>query len=145
MTCRCAPFVYDTWKNPEVLRIISDIAGIDLIPAMDLDISHINLSSRSSENVDEAALSADGNDDQDDDMDALVGWHTDSYPFVCVVMLSDCSRMIGGETALRTGTGRIMKVRGPQMVWNFSSTSPIINGMKSQRIVHHEVEHRQKR
>jgi hypothetical protein len=31
-------------------------------------------------------------------------------------MLSDCTNMIGGETALRTGTGEIMKVRGPAMV-----------------------------
>lgn len=30
-------------------------------------------------------------------------------------MLSDCESMIGGETALRTGTGEIVKVRGPQM------------------------------
>jgi hypothetical protein len=30
-------------------------------------------------------------------------------------MLSDASQMKGGETALRTGTGDIMKVRGPQM------------------------------
>lgn len=31
-------------------------------------------------------------------------------------MLSDCTGMIGGETALRTGTGEVMKVRGPAMV-----------------------------
>lgn len=82
---------------------------------MDLDISHINLSSKTSEAVDEEAPSAHC-DDEDDDRDAILGWHTDSYPFVCVVMLSDCSQMIGGETALRTGTGKIMKVRGPHMV-----------------------------
>lgn len=115
MIYRCAPFVYGTWKNPEVLRIVSKVAGIDLVPAMDLDISHINLSSKSSETLGEEALSA-HRDDGDDDRNAILGWHTDSYPFVCVVMLSDCSQMVGGETALRTGTGKIMKVRGPQMV-----------------------------
>lgn len=115
LTGRCAPFVYDTWKNSEVLRIVSEIAGIELVPAMDLDISHINLCSKISETAEEETLSAHRND-EDDDKGALVGWHTDSYPFVCVVMLSDCSQMIGGETALRTGTGTIMKVRGPQMV-----------------------------
>lgn len=47
---------------------------------------------------------------------SAVDWHTDSYPFVCVTMLSDCTNMIGGETALRTGSGEIIKVRGPQMV-----------------------------
>ena len=46
----------------------------------------------------------------------VVGWHNDSYPFVCVTMLSDCTNMVGGETALRTGDGKVMKVRGPGMV-----------------------------
>ena len=31
-------------------------------------------------------------------------------------MLSDCTGMVGGETALRTGDGEIVKVRGPQKV-----------------------------
>ncbi|KAL8641097.1 MAG: hypothetical protein Q9226_008674, partial [Calogaya cf. arnoldii] len=50
-----------------------------------------------------------------EDEKPIVDWHTDAYPFVCVTMLSDCTSMIGGETALRTGTGDIVKVRGPQM------------------------------
>lgn len=45
-----------------------------------------------------------------------VAWHYDSFPFVCVTMLSDCTGMVGGETALRTATGEVMKVRGPAMV-----------------------------
>lgn len=116
MAHRYAPFVYDTWKNPEVLRIISGIAGIELIPAMDLEIAHINLSVQSQESMEEELRAYRDEDEDDDDKDAIVGWHTDSYPFVCVTMLSDCSQMIGGETALRTGSGEIMKVRGPQMV-----------------------------
>lgn len=43
----------------------------------------------------------------------VVGWHRDSYPFVCVTMLSECKDMIGGETVCRTGLGNILKVRGP--------------------------------
>ncbi|KAJ4421946.1 hypothetical protein N0V82_003443 [Gnomoniopsis sp. IMI 355080] len=99
---RYAPFAFEAWKSPEVQRIISDIAGLELVPAMDIDIAHINLSEPSREN-------------DYDDKAATVNWHKDSYPFVCIVMLSDCSQMIGGETAIRTGTGEIMKVRGPQM------------------------------
>lgn len=102
-----------------MLRIISEIAGIELIPAMDLEIAHINLSVQSQENMEEelrAYRATEDDEDDDDDKDAIVGWHTDSYPFVCVTMLSDCSSMIGGETALRTGSGEILKVRGPQMV-----------------------------
>jgi hypothetical protein len=43
-------------------------------------------------------------------------WHVDSYPFVCVLMMSDASNMVGGETAVKTSSGEILKVRGPQMV-----------------------------
>lgn len=108
--------MYDTWKNPEVLGIISKIAGIELIPAMDLEIAHINLSVQSQENMEQELREYHEAAETDDDRDAIVGWHTDSYPFVCVTMLSDCTQMIGGETALRTGSGEIRKVRGPQMV-----------------------------
>jgi hypothetical protein len=39
-------------------------------------------------------------------------WHRDSTQIVVVVMLSDTSTMIGGETAIRTGTGKIITARG---------------------------------
>lgn len=121
-----APFIYDTWKNHETLAIVSKIAGIDLVPEMDFEIGHINLSTKSEEQK-EAELAASSlkrrltEDDEGiagcawEDDKPIFDWHTDSYPFVCVTMLSDCTDMIGGETALRTGNGDIMKVRGPQM------------------------------
>ncbi|KAI1638427.1 hypothetical protein F4809DRAFT_659781 [Biscogniauxia mediterranea] len=120
-----APFVYDVWKNPKTLEIISNIAGIDLIPEMDLEIGHVNISVKDEREQEEerkarselAGYEADegiaGCPWEDDK--PIVDWHYDSYPFVCVTMLSDCTNMIGGETALRTGTGEIIKVRGPQM------------------------------
>ncbi|KAL4798909.1 hypothetical protein BDV19DRAFT_402186 [Aspergillus venezuelensis] len=121
----CAPFVYDAWKHPETLAIMSKIAGVDLIPAMNFDIGHINLSISSEEEknkalnamLEKATRAADkrGSGCAWDDDDAIVDWHTDSYPFVRVTMLSDCTDMVGGETALRTGDGRVVKVRGPQM------------------------------
>jgi hypothetical protein len=52
----------------------------------------------------------------------IVGWHTDSYPFVCVLMMSDCKDMIGGETAIRKADGDIIKVRGPTKVSSRSRT-----------------------
>jgi len=75
---------------------------------MDYEIGHINLS-----------IPGDKEDHKingEDDEEAIVGWHRDSYPFVCVLMMSDTTGMVGGETALRTGTGDIKKVRGPQKV-----------------------------
>ena len=50
----------------------------------------------------------------------IVDWHRDSYPFVCVTMLSDCTNMQGGETALRTGDNNIMRVRGPGKVSKYN-------------------------
>ena len=104
---RCAPFTYDAWKSPETLAIMSQVAGVDLVPAIDLEIGHINIS---------LANDKGATQHEDDDDTPIVGWHTDSYPFVCVLMLSDCTSMVGGETALRTGHGEIAKVRGPQIV-----------------------------
>lgn len=78
---------------------------------MDYEIGHINMSvpGQKKEYNGNVMIS-------EDDEEAIVGWHRDSYPFVCVLMMSDTTGMIGGETALRTGTGEIKKVRGPQKV-----------------------------
>ncbi|KAI4158082.1 MAG: hypothetical protein LQ342_007756 [Letrouitia transgressa] len=120
-----APFVYDTWKSPETLSIISKIAGVELITEMDFEIAHVNISVKSEkQKAEELQAFVDKKATEEDegiagcpweDDKPIVDWHTDSYPFVCVTMLSDCTNMIGGETALRTGTGDIVKVRGPQM------------------------------
>lgn len=96
------------------------------MPSIDLEIAHINLSQVSAEQKEELdkALQEKQHREADEgvagcpweDDKPIVDWHTDSYPFVCVTMLSDCTNMIGGETALLKGDGEIMKVRGPQMV-----------------------------
>jgi hypothetical protein len=98
--------MYDAWKHPRTLSIISKIAGIELVPIMDIEFGNINVSVQ------------DPNDQTATQSDELpvTKWHVDSYPFVCVVMMSDASKMVGGETALKTATGEILKVRGPQMV-----------------------------
>ena len=89
---------------------MSRVAGVDLVPVMDYEIGHVNISVPGSKD------NADQIPDSEDDQDYVVGWHRDSYPFVCVLMMSDTTCMIGGETALRTGTGAIKKVRGPTRV-----------------------------
>lgn len=82
---------------------------------MDWEIGHINISSHDEQKTEAIAMASGA---EADDEKPIVDWHTDSYPFVCVTMLSDCTTMIGGETALRKGDGSIVKVRGPQMVSN---------------------------
>lgn len=110
--------MYDTWKHPETLAIISRIAGIDLVTEMDFEIGHINISVKTQRQKEEEvrAFANTTTPVAYQDQKPIVDWHTDSYPFVCVTMLSDCTNMIGGETALKTGNGSILKVRGPQMV-----------------------------
>lgn len=108
--CRHASFTYEAWNHPATLAIVSGIAGLDLTPCIDYEVAHVNTSTpappsehhlTSKDIIEECAL---------------VGWHRDSYPFVCVVMLSDTTTMLGGETAIRTATGDIRKVRGPAKV-----------------------------
>ncbi|KAL5117196.1 hypothetical protein ACEQ8H_004885 [Pleosporales sp. CAS-2024a] len=119
-----APFTYAAWKHPRTIAIVSKLAGIDLIPWSDYEIAHINLSATKTEEEVKAELerlSRKWSIHSDEGIDVscshedkpIVGWHTDSYPFVCVLMMSDCTNMIGGETALRTASGDIIRVRGP--------------------------------
>lgn len=86
---------------------------------MDWEIGNVNISVQTEEQKNRAleeAAQKEADGAADDEANPIVDWHTDSYPFVCVIMLSDCTNMIGGETALRKADGSIMKVRGPQMV-----------------------------
>lgn len=93
---------------------------------MDFEIGHVNMSVKSEQQKAEELLAAAdkkmGEADEGiagcpwEDDKPIVDWHTDSYPFVCVLMLSDCTDMVGGETALKKGNGDVLKVRGPQMV-----------------------------
>lgn len=95
-------FTYSAWNDPQVLSIISKVAGVDLVPQSDLEIAHINLSVP-------GKLKKHSGDDED----AIVGWHKDSYPFVCVLMMSDTTGMQGGETVLQTGFGTKIEVKSP--------------------------------
>ncbi|EXJ75773.1 uncharacterized protein A1O5_00280 [Cladophialophora psammophila CBS 110553] len=104
-----APFMYDAWKNPKTLAIVSKIAGVDLVPVIDIEIGNINIS------VQDPLKNYQKQEKQSDDDVPVTKWHVDSYPFVCVVMMSDASQMVGGETAIQTGSGDLIKVRGPQM------------------------------
>ncbi|CAG9984086.1 unnamed protein product [Clonostachys byssicola] len=108
---KLAPFIFDAYNSPEFLRVISDLAGLDLVPASDWETGHTNV------------WFEDGQVDANRTEKSAFSWHRDSFPFVCVTMLSDCTGMTGGETAMRMGTGDIMKVRGPSM-----GTSCIMQG-----------------
>ncbi|KIW84889.1 hypothetical protein Z517_00277 [Fonsecaea pedrosoi CBS 271.37] len=131
MAPRYAPFIHQFWTSPEVLKIVSDLAGVDLVPVMDFEICHTNVQlgpeglagvrdipiippgapvaetmSAIQEGPEEPLAAA---------KESVVPWHRDSYPFVCVVMLSDTRNMKGGETEIQRGDGTTIKVRSPQM------------------------------
>ena len=104
---RRAPFTCDAWSSAELQAIVSQVAGIELVQAFDYEIANINISV----NEDSSEIAS-----TEEPETSAFAWHYDSFPFVCVTMLSDCSEMIGGETAIRTPAGDIKKIRGPAMV-----------------------------
>ncbi|KAJ5279350.1 hypothetical protein N7478_004722 [Penicillium angulare] len=110
MAPRYAPFTYQFWTSLEVLGIIRDLAGVDLVPVFDHEIAHTNIQL--------GPHGLDGVKDTPSKKETskpVVPWHRDSYPFVCVVMLSDTTSMIDGETEMAKGDGSTVKVRSPTM------------------------------
>lgn len=133
MAPRYAPFIHQFWHSPEVLKTISDVAGVELVPAMDYEISHTNVQLgpggldevrntpiEPPEATEEAIRKFDGEKkvkrEVTDQSKPIIEWHKDSHPWVCVVMLSDARHMTGGETELMKGDGTTLKVKAPQMV-----------------------------
>ncbi|TKA64252.1 hypothetical protein B0A55_09298 [Friedmanniomyces simplex] len=108
-----AKFICDAWNSPEVLNIISEVAGVTLVPAIDYDIGHTNVSINADGSENDCVAPGEATDDSAEFCESAFGWHRDSYPFVVVTMLSDCDGMIGGGIAIRTAVGKIMKARGP--------------------------------
>ncbi|EEU35980.1 uncharacterized protein NECHADRAFT_17752, partial [Fusarium vanettenii 77-13-4] len=124
MAPRYAPFIHQFWHSPEVLKIVSDIAGVELVPAMDYEISHTNVQ------LGPGGLDAPKKQEVTDQTKPIIEWHQDSHPWVCVVMLSDARHMSGGETELMKGDGTTLKVKAPQMVSNMSiscQSAPVTN------------------
>ena len=133
MVPRYAPFIHEFWNSPEVLKIISDNAGVDLVPAMDYETSHTNvqlgpggLDAVRKTPVEPPAATKEAIAEFErekpriravtDQSKPIIEWHRDSHPFVCVVMLSDAQHMVGGETELKKADGPTVKVKAPQMV-----------------------------
>ncbi|EGV63029.1 hypothetical protein PSN45_004704 [Yamadazyma tenuis] len=98
------PFTYAAWTHPRTVELVSTMAGIELEVVMDYEIAHVNVSMKEEDQVEEDLKNYDQTT-RDITKDCVVGWHCDSYPFVCVLMLSDTTNMIGGETSLRMGKG----------------------------------------
>lgn len=114
-------FTDAAWKHPDTLRAVSEMAGVDLVPVFDYEIAHANVAFKGkeeqAEDVQKLAYRQAYPESAADDYktgQAVVSWHFDSYPFVCVLMLSDTTNMIGGETVIHTDDGAISRVNDPR-------------------------------
>lgn len=131
MAPRYAPFIYQFWRSPELLKIVSDIAGVELVPALDYEICHTNVQlgpggldmvrntpieppEASDEAIEQFEKDKPDMRGVTDQTKPIIEWYRDSHPWVCVVMLSDARHMSGGETELMKGDGTTLKVKAPK-------------------------------
>ncbi|KIX09696.1 uncharacterized protein Z518_00777 [Rhinocladiella mackenziei CBS 650.93] len=124
-----APFTYALWRSEAVRQACSAAAGTELEIIYDYEIGQLNVqlpadidkNAPITENLPPAVPPKnsspleDGPAPESEGKALVSAWHNDSYPWVCVLMLSDPVGMKGGETALRTGDQSIMKVKPPGM------------------------------
>ncbi|KAJ5322636.1 hypothetical protein N7452_010925 [Penicillium brevicompactum] len=121
-------FINDFWTHPETMKIVSEAAGVPLEVVMPTEIGHTNIQVQGTTiaemsgnlqvepSVEKLELSAEDRAyDPLNDTKSIIPWHYDSYPYVCVLMLSETEGMIGGETYIKKGNGEAQKVEGPQL------------------------------
>lgn len=107
----CTLFTWAAWNYLRTIALVFWIAEVKLVPVMPYKIAHINLSSKSKENAERELkeYESETNRMRADSVTEgtrkavetpIVGWHTGSYPFVCILMMSDVRNMVGGETAI---------------------------------------------
>ncbi|CEL00452.1 hypothetical protein ASPCAL00052 [Aspergillus calidoustus] len=121
-------FIKDFWTHPETMRIVSDACGVPLEIVMPTEIAHTNIQvegatiSEMTSNlkvepsVEQLDLTPEDRAyDPLKDESSIIPWHYDSYPYVCVLMLSETHGMVGGETYIKKGNGEAQKVEGPKM------------------------------
>lgn len=93
-----SPFIKGLWRSSEMAYTLTDAAGYPLLAhPMDYELAHINLQ-----------------DEKQTPHGQVDDWHCDSYPFVCVVMLSDCTDMQGGELVVKTGHNEEIPLKFPE-------------------------------
>jgi len=120
-------FINDFWTHPATLQLVSDAAGIPLSIVMRTEIGHTNIQTSGStmdEMIAELNVEPDGTKitltEEEMAYDPLnsksiIPWHYDSYPYVCVIMLSETESMLGGETYIKGGDGIPAKVESPAL------------------------------
>jgi len=97
-------FINDLWSSSAMREVVSKAVGAALEPhPMLYERGHINVQNN------QPKLEAD-----EEDQDPVFGWHTDSQPYVCIVMLSDPPpSALGGETYVKKASGEVVKLTFP--------------------------------
>ncbi|OQE92509.1 hypothetical protein PENNAL_c0007G02178 [Penicillium nalgiovense] len=121
-------FINGFWTHPETMSIVSEAVGVPLEVVMPTEIGHTNIQVEgttiaqmaSNLRVEPAVEKVKLSDEERSynplkDDSAIIPWHCDSYPYVCVLMLSDTDGMIGGETYIKKRDGEVQKVEGPRI------------------------------
>ncbi|ODQ67007.1 hypothetical protein NADFUDRAFT_45250 [Nadsonia fulvescens var. elongata DSM 6958] len=103
-----SPFTYGAWTLPETARCLSRLIAIPVKIGMDYETCHVNNCAGSTGGV-ESENSSEANN-------AVVCWLRDSFQFAIVVLLSDAASLEGVETAIRTASGNVVKVKDPARV-----------------------------
>jgi hypothetical protein len=135
-----APFVNEVWRHPDVVNACSQAAGVELQLQFDYEIGHVNVQLDGlieHTEVDailppaippKSAVGADMEKVKEETKQASVrDWHVDSYPWVCVCMLSNPEGMVGGETGLECGDGSMIKTKGSGVGWAVMMQGGCIN------------------
>ncbi|KAJ5635145.1 uncharacterized protein N7484_008458 [Penicillium longicatenatum] len=105
------------------MRIVSDASGVPLEVVMSTEIGHTNIQAEGATiaemannlkvepSVEKLELTPEERAyDPLKDETSIIPWHYDSYPYVCVLMLSETDGMVGGETYIKKGNGEAQKV-----------------------------------
>lgn len=115
-----APFTSAAWKHPRTLEILSEIAGVELAVKIELELGHVNFGVKSAQKLasiqapDETSpygIDSEMSSSSSNEMGKILGWHKDSYPFSCTLMLSDTTGAIGGELVMERADGKLQKLR----------------------------------
>ncbi|OJJ67075.1 hypothetical protein ASPBRDRAFT_200245 [Aspergillus brasiliensis CBS 101740] len=127
-TVKHSQFIKDFWIHPETMKIVSEACGVPLDVIMPTEIGHTNIQVEGTTisemcsnlkvepSVEKVDLSPEERSyDPLKDKSSIIPWHYDSYPYVCVLMLSETEGMVGGETYIRKGDGEAQKIEGPQI------------------------------
>ncbi|ODV62567.1 uncharacterized protein ASCRUDRAFT_74921 [Ascoidea rubescens DSM 1968] len=116
------PFTAKALTHEKTMEVLNKYAGLELQVMMPFELGSINFGIKPYERVEDEKKNkeiylAKNAKAFDKDADFVRGWHHDSNSFSFILMMSDTKDMIGGETALKTGNGEILKIDNYEKGW----------------------------